>query len=72
MYMYTWYLEAREGVKVPETVITASCKPPCRFWKPNPDPLQEQPVLLTEHLMAFFAFYFCPRTGVNSSEQNLD
>ena len=32
------------------TEVTDGCDPPCGCWELNPDPLEEQPVLLTAEL----------------------
>lgn len=37
---------SEEGVGYPRPGLMDNCEPPCRCWKLNPDPLQEQPVLL--------------------------
>lgn len=39
-----------EGVRTPRVEVTDSCELPSRFWKANPDRLQEQQVLLTTKL----------------------
>jgi hypothetical protein len=36
-----------EGVRFPSTGVTDSCESPCGCWELNPDPLEEQPLLLT-------------------------
>jgi hypothetical protein len=38
---------AEEDVGASGTGITDGCEPPCGYWGSNPDPLQEQSVLVT-------------------------
>lgn len=43
-----WYPRNwEEGTGSPASGIGDSCEPPCGYWGPNPDFLQEQPMLLT-------------------------
>lgn len=37
----------REGTGCPGTGVTDGCELPCMHWDLNPDPLQEQPVVIT-------------------------
>jgi hypothetical protein len=46
--MHVWCLQRpEEGTRSPGTGVTNDCKPPRECWESNPDPQQEQPVLLT-------------------------
>jgi hypothetical protein len=40
-YVYAWCLRGQEKE------LTDGCELPCECWEANPDPLEEQPVLLT-------------------------
>ena len=35
-----------EGVRNPGTGVIDACELPCRYWELNPDPLEDEPVLL--------------------------
>lgn len=43
-----------EGFRSPGTRVTDRCELPCGFWKLNPSPLEEQPVILTDEPFFFF------------------
>ena len=51
-----------EAIRHHRTRVTCSCDSPCGYWEQNPDPLKEQPVILTaepsSHLFSF-PFLIC-------------
>lgn len=51
--------KSEEGAGCPRTEVTDGCKSLCGSWELVPDPLQEQPVLLTteKSLSSFFLFW---------------
>lgn len=38
--------QAREGIRSPGSRVAESWELSCRYWEPNPDPLQKEYVLL--------------------------
>lgn len=56
-HLHAWCSKRpEEGIVFPGTEITDSCEQPCGCWQSNPDPPEEQPVLLTAD--SFFQPYF--------------
>ena len=46
-YLFCQHLCLCEGTRSSGAGVTDSCELPCGCWELNPDPLEEQPVLLT-------------------------
>lgn len=45
-HLHTWcHQKPEKDFRFPGTGVTIRCEPPCAYWKPNPSPLNEQPVL---------------------------
>lgn len=72
--MYVWYpWRSEEDTGCPGTGIMDSYEPPCGCWESNPDPLQQQQVLLTTEpsLRAPKTVYFIHEEGERTKSESV-